>query len=155
MIDHIPLLHQTLAIAQSARANGNHPFGALLADASGNVVLTAENAVITTADLTAHAELALVRLAAQQFSKDQLQTYTLYTSTEPCPMCSGAIFWSGIAHVVYALGQPAFYAYLGTTPGDGSLALSCRAVLKHGRPIVTVSGPFIEKDALRVHAGFW
>lgn len=155
MTIHTSLLQQTLTIARAARANGNHPFGALLADADGNVLLTAENAVITTADITAHAELALVRLAAQQFTKEQLQTYTLYSSTEPCPMCSGAIFWSGIGRVVYALGQPAFYQFLGTAPGDGSLALSCRDVLAHGTPVVAVEGPFIEQAALAVHAGFW
>ena len=86
-----PLRHLTRAIelAADAREHGNHPFGSLLVDGDGNVVLEAENTVVTGRDCTAHAEQNLVRAAVSQFEPDRLATFTLYTSTEPCAMCAG------------------------------------------------------------------
>ena len=79
-------LRQTIELAKSAREKGNHPFGSLLADGAGRVLLTAENTVVTEADITGHAELNLVREAARRFTRDELACMTLYASREPCPM---------------------------------------------------------------------
>jgi tRNA(adenine34) deaminase len=86
------------AIALSARASeaGNQPYGALLADAEGRVLLEACNTQVTERDVTAHAELNLVRAASQRFDRDMLAGCTVYASGEPCPMCAGAIYWSGV-----------------------------------------------------------
>src|SRR6478672_12994990 len=100
---HEELLRQAIVVARQAREHGNHPFGALLADPDGNVLLSAENTVVTGTDATGHAETNLVRLASARYSTSELRGLTLYTSTEPCAMCSGAIYWSGIGTVVYAL----------------------------------------------------
>jgi tRNA(Arg) A34 adenosine deaminase TadA len=86
-------MQQVIEIARQARLHGNHPFGALLADAEGNILLTAENTVVTENDCTCHAETNLIRQAARNYAAEFLETCTLYASTEPCPMCAGAIFW--------------------------------------------------------------
>ena len=99
------LLRQAIDVARRARAHGNHPFGAVLADEQGHVLLEAENTVNTEHDCTGHAELNLMRLASRQFSASALSRCTLYTSTEPCPMCAGSIFWGGVGRVVYALSE--------------------------------------------------
>lgn len=78
------LLLAAIAIAARARKNGNHPFGALLTDGEGRVVLEAENTVVTDSDVTAHAETNLVRSASRTLTSQQLTAATLYTSTEPC-----------------------------------------------------------------------
>lgn len=147
------LLRIAISLAASAREHGNQPFGALLADETGKILLTAENTVITAEDASGHAELNLVRLASAQLSRQALGRATLYTSTEPCPMCTGAIFWSGIGQVVYALSEDGLYAMTGDSPE--SLKLSCREVLARGGRAVDVLGPFMEDEAALVHQGFW
>ena len=97
---HQHFIQQTYQLARRAVQNGNHPFGALL-QIDGEVVLTQMNQVITSGDVTGHAELELVRKASVAFKHEELTRAVLYTSTEPCAMCSGAIFWSGIGTVVY------------------------------------------------------
>jgi tRNA(Arg) A34 adenosine deaminase TadA len=96
-------LLRAIELARRSREKGNHPFGSLLVDSSGDVVLEAENTVLTGHDVTGHAELNLVRAASKQLDVEVLRGSTLYTSTEPCAMCSSAIYWSGIGRVVYAL----------------------------------------------------
>ena len=93
------LLLRAIQLARAARDGGNHPFGALLAGADGVVALEAENTVVTGSDATGHAETNLVRLASRAHTRDELAAMSLYTSTEPCAMCAGAIYWSGIARV--------------------------------------------------------
>ena len=135
------------------RAHGNHPFGALLADASGQILLEAENTVLTEQDFTGHAETNLIRLASARLSKEKLKQCTLDTSTEPCAMCTGAIYWAGVGRVVYGLSEPGLYALTGS--GHDGLLLSCREVLAHGGHAVEVIGPALEDEARQVHVGFW
>ena len=70
----------------------------------------------------------LVRLATQRFSPEQLARCTLYSSTEPCAMCAGAIHWSRIGRVVFALSEIDLYAIIGPSPEH--LLLPCRGRLR-------------------------
>ena len=73
-------LLRAIELARLSRAKCNHPFGSLLVDASGRVVLEAENTVVTEHDVTGHAELNLVRRASMQFDFEALEGVTLYAS---------------------------------------------------------------------------
>jgi len=148
-------LHSAISVAWQAREHGNHPFGAVLVDADHGVLLEAENTVITERDCTGHAETNLVRLATQRFSPEQLARCTLYSSTEPCAMCAGAIHWSQIGRVVFALSEVDLYAIIGQSPEH--LLLPCREVFAHSQRRVAVSGPAsaLDREARAVHEGFW
>lgn len=151
----LSLLNRAVEIAQSARRNGNHPFGALLAEANGKILLEAENTVNTHRDCTGHAETNLMRLASRHYDAAFLKTCTLYTSTEPCAMCAGAIYWGGVGRVVYALSEVDLYQMTGSDPENPTLCLSCREVFAHGQRPIQVEGPFDLPAARQVHAGFW
>ena len=77
------LLRRAIAVAASARAHGNHPFGAILVDPDGAILLEAENTVVTERDATGHAERNLMSTASQRFEPALLARCTMYTSTEP------------------------------------------------------------------------
>jgi tRNA(Arg) A34 adenosine deaminase TadA len=157
MLSETDLSHLRLAIALagSAREHGNHPFGALLVSAAGEVLIQAENTVNTASDCTGHAETNLVRMASQRFSRQTLAGSTLYTSTEPCAMCAGAIHWSGVGRVVFALAEEQLYQLAGAEQSNEAMRLPCREVFARcGRPIEVV-GPVLEVEAKMVHRGFW
>ena len=124
-------LLRTIELAASARAAGNHPFGSLIVALSGEV-LEAENTVVTGRDVTGHAELNVVRAAGIELGDAFLQGATLYTSTEPCAMCAGAIYWSGIGSVVYALGSDTLTGLVQDPTEDSILRLPCREVFARG-----------------------
>jgi len=148
-------LRSAIAVARRAREHGNHPFGAVLVGADNRILLEAENTVLTERDCTGHAETNLVRLATRRYAPAQLADCTLYTSTEPCAMCAGAIFWSEIGRVVYALSEVDLYAIVGSSPEQ--LLLPCREVFAHSQRLVQISGPAAELDteARAVHEHFW
>lgn len=142
-------------LADRARAGGDHPFGALLADPDGTVVLEAGNTVVTSRDVTGHAETNLVSAATRRFSRQELSSLTLITSCEPCAMCSGAIYWSGIGAVVYGLSERGLLALTGDDPENPTLDLPCRTVLGAGQRPIAVTGPMLEAEAAASHTGFW
>lgn len=97
-------VRQAIELSVSAVEHGNHPFGACLVSKEGEVLLTAENTCsVPKTDITRHAELNLISMATQKFNREVLEQCTLYTSCEPCLMCTGAFRWSGIRKLVYAL----------------------------------------------------
>ncbi|MBW4653955.1 MAG: nucleoside deaminase [Kaiparowitsia implicata GSE-PSE-MK54-09C] len=149
------LLKRAIALSQTARDHGNHPFGSLLVDAEGTVLLEAENTVVTERDATGHAETNLVRLATRRYDRDFLANCTLYTSTEPCAMCAGAIYWSNIRRVVFGLSEASLIEMTGENPKNPTLSLPCREVLGCGQHVVEVVGPAMEAEAATAHAGFW
>lgn len=148
-------LRTAIDIAGQAREHGNHPFGAILVDENNQVLLQAENTVVTGSDCTGHAETNLMRLATQHFSLEKLATCTLYTSTEPCAMCAGGIHWGNVRRVVYALGETELYDLIGPSPDH--LMLPCREVFARSQRHVEVEGPALElgAEARAVHEGFW
>ncbi|MFD9940337.1 nucleoside deaminase [Nonomuraea sp. NPDC059023] len=101
--DEESLLRRAIALAAKGRASGNPPFGSLLAAADGSVLVEDHNTTITDRDITAHPELKLARWAARELDPATAAATTMYTSCQPCGMCTGAIERSGLGRVVYAL----------------------------------------------------
>jgi tRNA(Arg) A34 adenosine deaminase TadA len=148
------LLARTVSLAASARAAGNHPFGALLAGRDGEVIAEASNTVETEKDPTGHAELNLVRKSGH-LGPDALAAMTLYTSTEPCAMCAGGIYWAGIGRVVFAMAESELVELAGSDPRNSTLDLPSRTVFAAGSRPVAVEGPFALPGAREVHKDFW
>jgi tRNA(Arg) A34 adenosine deaminase TadA len=147
-------LRRAIALAAQARTNGNHPFGAIVVAADGRVV-EGLNTVVTASDPTGHAETNLVRLAARALGAEGLRGSVLYTSTEPCAMCAGAIYWAGIPRVVYALPEAALREMVPAQDGEPTMDMPCRQVFAAGGRPVAVAGPALEAEAAAVHTGFW
>ncbi len=149
MSDDLRHIRRAIFLARQARGRGNHPFGALLV-ANGHVILEAENTVVSELDPTRHAEMNLVQGAWRTLPADVIGRSTLYTSTEPCPMCTGAIFWSGIRRVVFSF--PALE--LGAMAGDRFCG-PCRPLFDRAEPRTEVVGPISADEGREVHEGFW
>ncbi|GAA1515268.1 tRNA(Arg) A34 adenosine deaminase TadA [Agromyces terreus] len=147
-------LRRCVRLAADARARGDHPFGSLVVAPDGRTI-EAMNTVVTQHDPTGHAETNVVRAAAAVLTAEQLAGSTLYTSTEPCAMCAGAVYWSGIPRVVYALGEDGLRDLVAEQEGVPTMALPCREVFARGGRTVAVAGPAALPEASAVHDGFW
>jgi tRNA(Arg) A34 adenosine deaminase TadA len=97
------LLRRAIDIAANAVTLGDAPYGSLLADAAGTILIEEHNTVRRDNDIAAHPELKLARWAARELSPEAAAGTTMYTSCQPCGMCAGGIVRSGLGRVVYAL----------------------------------------------------
>ena len=147
-------LRETMKIAEESRAAGNHPFGALLAGPDGAVLITSGNTFKDDKGV-GHAEMNVARAAAKAYAPEFLAECTLVTSVEPCCMCAGAVYWTGIGRVVYALSEHALLGLTGDHPENPTFSLPCREVFARGQRAVAVLGPLLEDEAVAPHRGFW
>ena len=103
----LQFLRRAIELALEARQDGRHPFGALIVNERGEVTVEAlNNAVRPKGDPTQHAETVACAAAARMMGDAELARCTLYTSTEPCAMCAGAISHARLRRLYYAAPDP-------------------------------------------------
>ncbi|MES2608750.1 MAG: nucleoside deaminase [Pseudomonadota bacterium] len=141
-LDHAAM-RLAIQASRAALAAGDAPFGATLASPQGQVLFTVRNNQNTTRDCTGHAEMVLVREASAALGSKALRGATVFASGEPCAMCAGAMFWAGIARVVYAAGQDDIAQAL----GGPQLTTPCADLLAQARPPVAVQGGLLRAEA--------
>lgn len=101
MMSDNEFLLRAVKLAEDGIENGSGPFGAVIVR-NGEIISEATNIVVSSADPTAHAEIVAIRQASKLLNSHDLHDCILYSSCEPCPMCLGAIYWSGIKTVCFA-----------------------------------------------------
>ncbi|GMQ94054.1 MAG: nucleoside deaminase [Acidimicrobiia bacterium] len=150
------LLRKAIRVSERSVENGNQPFGGLLADPAGEVLLEAENSTVTGRDPTAHAETNLVKLAVRQLLPDEIATSTLYTSCEPCAMCAGTMYWGGINRMVYAMSEADLLGITGANSANPTMTgVGCRTILSSGQRDIEVLGPYLIEEAMEIHRTYW
>lgn len=90
--------------AQQSEQEGEIPIGAVVS-CRGRIIARAHNLTETLNDVTAHAEMQAITMAANQLGGKYLNECTLYVTVEPCVMCAGAIGWSQMGRLVYGCGD--------------------------------------------------
>ena len=92
---------EAIRIAVANVQDGGGPFGAVVVK-DGHIVSRGVNRVTADHDPTAHAEVQAIRAACRELESFQLDGCEIFCSTEPCPMCLGAIYWARPDRVWYA-----------------------------------------------------
>src|ERR1044071_2410605 len=101
----VAMMQRCIALAKIGTQRGEFPFACVIVR-DGKVVAEATNRVAQGGDVTRHAELVAVSLAQKALGAKDLSGCTLYTTVEPCAMCSFPIRETRISRVVYAIGSP-------------------------------------------------
>lgn len=148
-------LREAIALSEKAKAEGRHPFAALVVDGDGEVVAAKGNNSMPPGDPTQHAELRTVAAASYLRTPEQMAESTLYISAEPCAMCTGAAYWTGIGRIVYAMSEAHLLELTGDDPENPTMHLPCRVVAGSGQRHIEVLGPLLEDEAAVPHIGFW
>lgn len=144
-------LRQAIALSALGSARGNRPFGAVVVSADGQLLAEAHNDNAATGDCTAHAEVNALR----QLRREAMAGATMYASGEPCVMCAGAIFWSGIRRVVFGIDAVSLRRFRATDAAAADLQMSCREVFAHSAEPFTVIGPALLAEATAPHQAYW
>lgn len=95
-------MQRALAEAEAAYKEGEIPVGAIVV-CRDRIIARAHNLTETLNDVTAHAEMQAITMAANELGGKYLQDCTLYVTVEPCIMCAGAIGWAQLRRIVYGV----------------------------------------------------
>jgi len=135
-----------LAIKEAGKSIGRlegGPFGSCIVK-SGRVVAVAGNTVFKK-DATCHAEVNAIRIASKKLGTYDLSGCVIYATTEPCPMCFGAVHWSGISRIVF-----------GTRISDAAkagfneLGIPAERMRREGRSRVKIRAGFLAEECRRL-----
>lgn len=148
-------LRRAIELSAQAGKRGNRPFGAVIVAGSGAVLGEAFNDNSETGDCTRHAEVNALRIASASHPRDAFAGATMYASGEPCVMCAGATFWSGIRRVVFGIDAISLRSFRALQAGAGDLEMSCRDVFATSPQPFEVIGPALADEAIAPHNAFW
>ena len=99
-------MRRALKLADEAARRGEVPIGALVVAPNGRLVAQAHNRTRELSDPTAHAEMIVLREAAALLGDWRLEEHTLYSTLEPCSMCTGAAILARIRTLVFGARDP-------------------------------------------------
>ena len=133
-----------IKIALDARKAGNEPFGAILVK-DNEIVMIGENKMNTMSDPTHHAEIGLIRDYCIENRTLDLSEYTLYTSCEPCVMCSGAIVWSKLGKLVYSVSHDQLAKIAGS-----NIMIPCKEVFESSPNHPVLVEKILNEEGLKV-----
>lgn len=142
-------MRKAIELSKSAVEHGNEPFGAVLVK-DGKGVFTNENQIYTMHDPTFHGEAGLIRRFCAETGITDLRDYTMYSSCEPCFMCSGAMVWVGLGRLVYAASNMDLEEILGN-PGCNCSSI----VFQHSFWKPEVTSGVLRNEALDVLRAFF
>lgn len=98
-------MQEALREARAAAAEREVPIGGVVV-CGGRIIARAHNLTERLTDVTAHAEIQLIGMAAEYLGGKYLNDCTLYVTVEPCPMCAAALAWAQLGRLVYAAPDP-------------------------------------------------
>jgi len=149
-------LRKAIAWSHAGRRRGNRPFGSVIVSADGHPLAEAFCDSTETGDCTGHAEVnALRKLAGLGIPREEVARATIYASGEPCVMCAGAIFWSGIGRVVFGIDAERLRVFRGERGDQRDAELSCRDVFRASPHPIECIGPALVDEASAAHVGAW
>ncbi|MBU3127848.1 nucleoside deaminase [Clostridium tagluense] len=139
---------KAIEIAKKSRKDGNEPFGAILVK-DYEIVMIGENKINTLCDPTHHAEIGLIRQFCLENNIFDLCKYILYTSCEPCVMCSGAMVWANLGKLVYSVSHDQLAEIAGS-----NIMISCSEVFEKSPNKPVVIEKVLNNEGLEVFDGY-
>jgi len=133
-------MRQAIAVTLEGIKAGQTPFGAVIVK-DGTVIAKAHNVVWEDGDITAHAEITALRQACKGTSCIDLSGATVYSTTEPCPMCFSACHWARVKRIVYGASIAD-----ARKAGFNELAISDEDMKRMGGSGVELSGGVLKKE---------
>lgn len=137
--DDVYYLRRAVEISKLALDTGNDPFGCVLVDQNGDIILEQPN-MVGSEGPTAHDAITCIKKASQQYDPDYLWQCTLYATIEPCCMCVGAAYWANLGNIKFAMSEKQLGEFLGGMAMD----LPSREVIASSSKQIKVEGPFAE-----------
>lgn len=128
--------------------NGQMPFGAAIVK-EGKLITVDHNLVFATTDITAHAEVTAIRNACRLLNTVDLTGCSIYSTTEPCPMCFAACHWARIDRIIFGSAIDDARA-----AGFSELPISNLDMKRQGGSKVLITPGFLREEAIKLFEEF-
>lgn len=140
--------------AIKSRENGDYAIGAVVVK-NDKVIARGVNSIKTHKDSSLHAEMVAIRNAHKALDNRYLEGCVLYTTHEPCPMCTSAAIWAKMKGIVFGSNLQDMRDYNAKNGNDGFtwriINITCSEVLKKGNPKLEVVENFMREECKELY----
>lgn len=147
----IDMMRRCIVLAEAAADSGNYALGSLVA-MGGDVIAESGSSLVQSNDPSAHPEMEVVRAAARSVGSRYLSGATLYTTLEPCPMCTAATIWAKFDRIVFGASQEDAIEWATAHPDPvytwRQISLKAAKVAEAGDPKVAVTGEVLHAECV-------
>jgi tRNA(Arg) A34 adenosine deaminase TadA len=146
-------MSEAIKVAEQAEPSGNYRIGSIIIDSQMEIIGSAFTELHSQPDPTAHAEILALRRACANVSNRYLPKCFLYTTLEPCPMCTSAAIWAKVEGIVYGASlEDAFDFATKSGPGFSWRQINIKAsyVVARGTPILSLHERFMREECLKL-----
>lgn len=147
------LMRHCIELAHQAAASHNYPLGALVA-IGDTIIAEAGSTLVQVPDPTAHPEMVVIREAARKLSSRFLPEATLYTTLEPCPMCTSAALWGKMKGIVFGSSQEEIVAWTNEHPNPSfswrQIPIKSETIVRASKRLTTVEGGILKAECHRL-----
>ncbi len=133
-----------MRIALEEAKKGDAPYGAVIVK-DNEVIAKGYNTVKQDSDPSAHAEINVIRSLTTKIKNHSLEGYTIYTTGEPCPMCSTACVWAGISEIVYWASIEDLILV-----NQSQISISCEEIIAKGFRNIKVTKGVLREECLQL-----
>lgn len=147
-------METAISEAKRAKKAGDYGIGAVVVNRNNEIIAAVENAVKRSEDPTQHAEMLAIRMAAQSLGSRHLEKCILYSTHEPCPMCTGAAIFARMQGIVYGatLEDMAHYSmhHKNADFSWRTISIYARDIIEKGDPKLEIVGEFMREECLKL-----
>jgi tRNA(adenine34) deaminase len=134
------IMEQAIALARSTYKEGGHAVSAIIVQ-NEEIVTEAFTTIIRDKDPTAHAEINAIRQATKKLNERFLNDSYMYTTYEPCPMCTAACVWARMKGIVYGASRDDQ-----TSENSWRVYVPAKYILSHSEPVLELYPEFMRKE---------
>jgi len=134
------IMQRAIELAKEKYKEGGHAVAAIIVKGD-ETIAEAFTTIIRDNDPTAHAEINVIREAAKKLSSRYLEDCYLYTTYEPCPMCSSAAVWAKLKGIVYGASR-----HDETPQAHWRVRIPSEEILEHGDPKLELYSEFMRAE---------
>jgi tRNA(Arg) A34 adenosine deaminase TadA len=145
-------MKECVKLANEAAKQGHYPIACLVVDSTGNVISSQKSVLLNTFDPTAHPEVLAIRAATKKRSSRYIEDCFLYTTLEPCPMCTSAAIWAKMSGIVFGANQQDALKYSEEHPSTvytfRQILIPSRLIVERGTPKLRLYENFMRKECI-------
>jgi len=145
-------MQEAILIARMGKSAGESPIGAVVV-IDGEIISTEHTSLQTHNDPSAHAEMLALRAAAKKMKSRYLEGAVLYTTLEPCPMCTSAAIWAKCEMIVYGAKQEDAIEADQDPQSPTSfrqIRIKAKYIVERGTPIIEIAESFMRAECLQL-----
>lgn len=135
------VMNMCINLAKNNAKKNRYPIAAIVADQEGRILAMSSSSLREKNDPTNHPEIEVIRKASKILKSRFLKGYYLFTTLEPCPMCTSAAIWAKMQGIVYGAYQEDAIEFINT---NQDRSFSWRQINIKSKEIVNAGSPHLE-----------